>query len=115
MHEVFAQARLTWLPGSEAGKGARIPERRRTAARRRVACARPYGRRGDRASSPRERRLLWARSSWRAGLAAHPGWQVLSQACDAMVEEYDVSCQVLEQDVLALARDLVDKKLVSVA
>ncbi len=32
-----------------------------------------------------------------------------------MVEEYDVSCQVLEQDVLALARDLVDKKLVSVA
>ncbi len=39
----------------------------------------------------------------------------LSQACDAMIEEYDVSRQVLEQDVLALARDLVDKKLVSVA
>ena len=39
----------------------------------------------------------------------------LSQACDAMIEEYDVSREVLEQDVLALARDLVDKKLVSVA
>jgi Coenzyme PQQ synthesis protein D (PqqD) len=39
----------------------------------------------------------------------------LSQACDAMVEEYDVSREVLEQDVLALACDLVDKKLVSVA
>ncbi len=39
----------------------------------------------------------------------------LSQACDAMIAEYDVSRQVLEQDVLALARDLVDKKLVSVA
>jgi hypothetical protein len=38
----------------------------------------------------------------------------LSQACDAMIEEYDVSRQVLEQDVLALAGDLVDKKLVSV-
>ena len=28
-----------------------------------------------------------------------------------MIEEYDVSRQVLERDVLALARDLVDKKL----
>lgn len=39
----------------------------------------------------------------------------LSEACDAIIQEYDVSRQVLEQDVLALARDLVDKKLVSVA
>ena len=39
----------------------------------------------------------------------------LSQVCDAIIEEFDVSRQVLEQDVLALARDLVDKKLVSVA
>ena len=39
----------------------------------------------------------------------------LRQACDAVIEEYDVSREVLEQDVLALARDLVDKKLVNVA
>jgi hypothetical protein len=39
----------------------------------------------------------------------------LNEACDAIIEEFDVSRQVLEQDVLALARDLVDKKLVSVA
>ncbi len=39
----------------------------------------------------------------------------LSEACDAMCQEYDVSRQVLEQDLQALARDLVDKKLVSVA
>ncbi len=39
----------------------------------------------------------------------------LSQVCDAIIEEFDVSRQVLEQDVLALARDLVGKKLVCVA
>jgi Coenzyme PQQ synthesis protein D (PqqD) len=39
----------------------------------------------------------------------------LRQACDALIEEYDVSREILEQDVLALARDLVDKKLVNVA
>ncbi len=39
----------------------------------------------------------------------------LSQACDTIIEEFDVSRQVLEQDVLALARDLVGKKLVCVA
>jgi hypothetical protein len=32
-----------------------------------------------------------------------------------MIKEYDVSRHVLEHDVLALACDLVDKKLVSVA
>jgi hypothetical protein len=46
-------------------------------------------------------------------------WQLLQegkslrQICDVMIEEFDVSREVLEQDVLALARDLVDKKLVS--
>jgi hypothetical protein len=39
----------------------------------------------------------------------------LSQACDAVIEEYDVSREVLEQDVLALVRNLIDKKLVNVA
>jgi Coenzyme PQQ synthesis protein D (PqqD) len=43
------------------------------------------------------------------------GGKSLSQACDAMIEEYDVSREVLKQDVLALARDLVDKNLLSVA
>jgi len=37
----------------------------------------------------------------------------LRQVCDTMIEEFDVSRDVLEQDVLALVRDLVDKKLVS--
>jgi Coenzyme PQQ synthesis protein D (PqqD) len=46
-------------------------------------------------------------------------WQLLQegmslrQICDTMIEEFDVSREVLEQDVLALVRDLVDKKLVS--
>ena len=39
----------------------------------------------------------------------------LRKACDAVIEEYDVSREILEQDVLALARDLIDKKLVNVA
>jgi hypothetical protein len=38
----------------------------------------------------------------------------LAQVCDQMVEEYDVAREVLEQDALALARDLVDRKLISV-
>jgi hypothetical protein len=38
----------------------------------------------------------------------------LREVCDQMVEEYDVARQVLEQDTLALARDLVEKKLISV-
>lgn len=37
----------------------------------------------------------------------------LRQVCDAMVEEYEVSREVLEQDALALARDLADKKLIT--
>jgi Coenzyme PQQ synthesis protein D (PqqD) len=39
----------------------------------------------------------------------------LSQVCDALVEEYNVSRDVMEQDILALARDLVDKKLITIA
>ena len=34
---------------------------------------------------------------------------------DAMIDEYDVSRELWEHDVLVLARDLVDKKLISVA
>ena len=37
----------------------------------------------------------------------------LAQACDVMVAELDVTRDVLEQDVLDLARDLVEKKLIS--
>jgi len=38
----------------------------------------------------------------------------LAAVRDAMADEYNVSLEVLERDVLALARDLVEKKLVSV-
>jgi hypothetical protein len=38
----------------------------------------------------------------------------LSAVCDAVAEEYNVPLDVLQRDVLKLARDLVDKKLVSV-
>jgi Coenzyme PQQ synthesis protein D (PqqD) len=38
----------------------------------------------------------------------------LAAVCDALVAEYDVSREALQRDVLALARDLVEKKLVSV-
>jgi hypothetical protein len=37
----------------------------------------------------------------------------LRQVCDVMIKEYDTSREVLEQDVMALARELVDKKLLS--
>ena len=39
----------------------------------------------------------------------------LKQICDVLIEQYDASREVLERDVLALAHDLVEKKLVSVA
>jgi hypothetical protein len=39
----------------------------------------------------------------------------LAEVCDAMVEEYDVSRDVLERDALGLVRDLVEKKLVTAA
>ena len=39
----------------------------------------------------------------------------LKQICDVLIEQYDASREVLERDVLALASDLVEKKLVSVA
>jgi len=38
----------------------------------------------------------------------------LSAVCDAVAEEYNVPLDVLQRDVLKLACDLVDKKLVSV-
>ena len=38
----------------------------------------------------------------------------LAAVRDTMVEEYEVSLDVLERDVLALAGDLVEKKLISV-
>lgn len=40
--------------------------------------------------------------------------KTLAQACDVLVEEYDVTRDVLEADALALARDLAEKKLISV-
>jgi Coenzyme PQQ synthesis protein D (PqqD) len=40
--------------------------------------------------------------------------QSLAGVCDAMVEEFEVSRDELERDVLALARDLLDKKLITV-
>ena len=36
----------------------------------------------------------------------------LSQICGTMVEEFDTTLEVLERDILALARDLIDKKLI---
>ena len=36
----------------------------------------------------------------------------LSKVCDVLLEEYDVSREVLERDALALARDLAEKKLI---
>ena len=39
----------------------------------------------------------------------------LGEMCDAMTDEFDVSREVLERDVLALLRDLADNNLLSVA
>jgi len=39
----------------------------------------------------------------------------LRQACDALIEEFDVQREVLERDALALARDLIEKNLVMAA
>jgi hypothetical protein len=39
----------------------------------------------------------------------------LAQVCDTMVEEYAVEREVLERDLLSLAGELIEKKLVSVA
>ena len=40
--------------------------------------------------------------------------KTLAQTCDVLVDEYDVTRDVLERDALALARDLAEKKLISV-
>lgn len=37
----------------------------------------------------------------------------LAQVCDIVFEEYDVTREVLEQDTLALAGDLLEKKIIS--
>ena len=39
----------------------------------------------------------------------------LSQVCDVMVEEYEVTRDVLERDALALAGELLDKNLIGIA
>jgi hypothetical protein len=39
--------------------------------------------------------------------------QSLVGVCDVMAEEFEVSRDELERDVLALARDLLDKKLIT--
>ena len=40
--------------------------------------------------------------------------KTLAQACDVLIEEYDVTRDVLETDALALACELAEKKLISV-
>jgi len=42
------------------------------------------------------------------------GGKSLAQVCDVMVEEYDVTREVLERDALTLTAELVEKKLISV-
>jgi hypothetical protein len=39
----------------------------------------------------------------------------LSEVCRVMLDEYDISCEILERDVLALAYELASKKLIDVA
>jgi hypothetical protein len=38
--------------------------------------------------------------------------KTVAEVCDVLVEEFDVSRSRVEQDALALAQDLVDKKLI---
>ena len=40
--------------------------------------------------------------------------KTLAEICDVMIEEYEVSREELERDVLALLRQLADKQLVTV-
>ena len=40
--------------------------------------------------------------------------KTISEVCDAMVDEYDVTRAVLEADILTLVQTMVDRKLVSV-
>ena len=39
----------------------------------------------------------------------------LRQICSTLIKEFDTTLEVLEQDVLKLARDLADKKLIAPA
>jgi hypothetical protein len=40
--------------------------------------------------------------------------KTISQVCDAMVDEYDVTRATLEKDILTLVQTMVDRKLVGV-
>ncbi len=40
--------------------------------------------------------------------------KIISEVCDTMVDEYDVTRAVLEADILTLVKTMVDRKLVSV-
>ena len=40
--------------------------------------------------------------------------QTLPQVCETMLAEYEVSCEDIERDVLALVQNLADKQLVGV-
>ena len=40
--------------------------------------------------------------------------KTISEVCDAMVDEYDVTRAVLEADILTLVQTMVDRKLVNV-
>ena len=41
--------------------------------------------------------------------------KTLSEICDVMVDEYDVSRETLEQDAVRLASELAAKRLISIA
>ena len=41
--------------------------------------------------------------------------RTLSEICDVMVDEYDVSRETLEQDAVRLASELAAKRLISIA
>ena len=41
--------------------------------------------------------------------------KTLSEICDVMVDEYDVSRETLEQDAVRLASELTAKRLISIA
>ena len=71
----------------------------------------PNGRQRDRHSRPRKRNLdpVGARI-WQLLGTGHS----VSGICDVMVEEYEVSREALEHDVLVLAQELVARKLIGV-
>lgn len=42
------------------------------------------------------------------------GGKTISEVCDTMVDEYDVTRPVLEADILTLVKTMIERKLVSV-